>query len=358
MCCPIGVAVGELSTAGFSKMINDLIGSLAAGENLTQDQMTAAMDAVMEGHVADEQIAILLTALAVKGETASEIAGAARSLRKHMTPIRTRHEVVVDTCGTGGVSSKLFNVSTAAALVTAAAGVPVAKHGNRAVTSRTGSADVLAALGVNIAAEIACVERCLDELGICFCFAPLVHPSMKRVAEVRKRLGRPTIFNLLGPLCNPASAPFQLLGVGRAELQQTMAKALALLGTRHSVIVAGQDNLGEVTTAGSTQAIEVLQDGTLVEHCWSAADFGVPAAHSLDDLIVQNAQESAGIVRGVVAGKPGAARDIVVANAAAAIWVAGNADSLREGALVAQQAIESGTARKLLDRLAQLTNSK
>src|SRR5262245_21614903 len=226
-------------------MFTDTLGRLSAGENLTQDEMTAAMDAVMDGRIADEQIGLFLTALSAKGETVEEIAGAARSLRKHMTPIRTRHAVVVDTCGTGGVGSKLFNISTAAALVTAAAGVPVAKHGNRAVTSRTGSADVLSALGVNIAAESSCVERCLDDLGICFCFAPLAHPSMKRVADVRRRLGRPTIFNLLGPLCNPAAAPYQLLGVGRPELRQTIAKALAILGTRRSVVVSGQSGLGE-----------------------------------------------------------------------------------------------------------------
>jgi anthranilate phosphoribosyltransferase len=339
-------------------MIEATIGRLAAGENLTQEEMTAAMDAVMEGHVIDGHIALLLTALALKVETALEIAGAARSLRKHMTPIRSRHAVVVDTCGTGGVSSTLFNISTAAALVTAAAGVPVAKHGNRAVTSRTGSADVLAALGVNIAADIACVERCLDELGICFCFAPLMHPSMKRVAEVRKRLGRPTIFNLLGPLCNPAGAPFQLLGVGRAEMQPVMAKALALLGTRRSVTVCGQDNLGEVTIAGSTQAVEVLQDGTLVEHSWNAATFGLPEAESLDELTVKDAQESANIIQSVLAAKTGPARDIVVANAATALWVAGKVDALRNGTSLAQQAIESGAAKQLLDQLVHMTNSK
>jgi anthranilate phosphoribosyltransferase len=340
------------------EMINAAIGALAAGENLTQDEMTAAMDAVMEGRVADERIGLFLTALSAKGETVEEIAGAARSLRKHMTPIRTRHEIVVDTCGTGGVGSKLFNISTAAALVTAAAGVPVAKHGNRAVTSRTGSADVLAALGVNIAADIACVERCLDELGICFCFAPLMHPSMKRVAEVRRRLGKPTIFNLLGPLCNPAGAPFQLLGVGRAEMRQTIAKSLALLGTRRSVVVSGQSGLGEVTIAGSTHVIEVSEDGTLRDHSWTAADYGLPATESLDDLTVEGAQQSADIIRRVVSGNPGLARDIVVANAAAAIWIAGQARTLRDGALAAQQAIDSGSAKHLLDQLVRLTDSK
>jgi anthranilate phosphoribosyltransferase len=209
-----------------------------------------------------------------------------------------------------------------------------------------------------MAAEIACVERCLDELGVCFCFAPFMHPSMKRVAEVRKRLGRPTIFNLLGPLCNPAGAPFQLLGVGRAEMQSVIADALALLGTRHSVIVCGQGNLGEVTIAGSTRGIEVLQDGTVRHHCWTAADFGLPAAQSLDDLVVENAERSADVIRSVIAGNAGAARDIVVANAAAAIWIAGKASSLGEGASLAQKAIDSGSAKELLARLVQMTNSR
>src|SRR5262245_40726466 len=240
-----------------------VLGRVSAGENLSQEEMAATIDAVMGGDVPDEQIALLLTALLRKGDTIEESAGAAMSLRRHMTSIRSRHKLLIDNCGTGGVGSKLFNISTAAALVTAAAGVPVAKHGNRAVTSRTGSADVLAALGVNIAADIACVERCLDEVGICFCFAPLVHTSMKRVSGVRRGVAKPATFNLLGPLGNPAGAPFQRVGVGRAELQQTIAKALALLGTRRSVIVSGEGRLGEVTTVGSTHAIEVSENGAL-----------------------------------------------------------------------------------------------
>ncbi len=273
-----------------------------------------------------------------------------------MMPIRTRHQNVIDTCGTGGTGSKLFNISTTAAIVTAAAGVPVAKHGNRAVTSRTGSADVLAALGVNIMAEVACVERCLDELGICFCFAPIAHPSMKRVAEVRRKLGVPTIFNLLGPLSNPAGAPFQLLGVGRRELREPMAKALALLGTKRSAVVGGENGLGEVTIAGTTFVTEIAEDGMLREHRWTPDDFGLKPATSLDALFVENAAESAALIRRVLAGEVGAARDIVVANAAAALWVAGKAKTLREAAAMAEQAIDSGAVRELLDRLVDYTN--
>lgn len=191
---------------------------MAAGYDLSQDEMTEVIDLVMSGQVPENEIAVLLTVLRAKGESPEEIAGAAVAMRRHMTPIRSRRTGLVDTCGTGGIGSDLFNISTAAAIVTAATGVPVAKHGNRSITSKSGSADVLKVLGVNVDASPEVVERCLDELGICFCFAPKLHPAMKHVAPVRKKLGIPTIFNLLGPLCNPAGAPFQLLGVGKREL--------------------------------------------------------------------------------------------------------------------------------------------
>ncbi|HEY2762251.1 MAG TPA: anthranilate phosphoribosyltransferase [Pirellulales bacterium] len=338
-------------------MFQSTLGRLAAGENLSLDEMTAAMDAVMDGQIVDEQIGLFLMALRAKGETVDELAGAALSLRKHMTRIRSRHEVVIDTCGTGGGGSKVFNISTAAAIVTAAAGVPVAKHGNRAVTSRSGSSDVLAALGVNIAANVSCVERCLDELGICFCFAPLVHPSMKRVSAVRQKLGVPTIFNLLGPLANPAGAPFQLMGVGRPELRPPMAAALARLGTRRSAVVSGGNGLGEVNVAGATEVTEVTSDGSLKEYRWSPADFGLDEAASLDSLTVENAMQSAEMIRKVLAGEHGAARDIVVSNGAAALWIAGKASALTNSAELARQAIDSGAARQLLDRLIQMTNA-
>lgn len=336
--------------------ITAILGRLAGGENLSLAETAETFDEVMAGHVPDEQIGLLLTSLRAKGETVEEIAGAATSLRRHMTKLHTRHALVVDTCGTGGVGSKLFNISTAAAIVTAACGIPVAKHGNRAVTSRTGSADALTALGVNIAADVNCVERCLDELGVCFCFAPLMHPAMKRVAEVRRKLGMPTIFNLLGPLCNPAGAPFQLLGVGKPELREPMARALVLLGTRRAAVVTGEGNLGEITVAGLTEVIEVAE-GTLRESRWTPEDFGLNAAESLAPLEVENAQQSAALIRGVLAGEAGAARDIVVANAAAAIWLVGKAASLREGAAMAQRAIDSQDAAKLLSRLVEVTSA-
>ena len=209
----------------------------------------------------------------------AEVAGAAAAMRQRMTPIRSSRPDLIDTCGTGGDGSKTFNISTAAALVAAAAGVPVAKHGNRGITSRSGSADVLAALGVNIEADVACVEACLDELGICFCFAPLLHAAMKHVAPIRKQLGTPTIFNILGPLVNPASAPFQLLGVGRPELQPLLAEALLQLGVGRVLVVHGSDGLDEVTLGGVTNVIEA-GGGRLQKFAWTPADFGSRSGRS------------------------------------------------------------------------------
>lgn len=334
-------------------MIEATLGRLAAGEDLSMDEMAAAIDAVVEGSCTPGQIGILLTALRAKGETAQEVAGAALALRRRMTPIHTTQTGVLDTCGTGGDGSGTFNISTAAAIVVAAAGVPVAKHGNRAITSRTGSADVLAALGVNVAADVPQVERCLDELGICFCFAPLMHPSMKQVAEVRRQLGFPTIFNLLGPLANPASATFQVVGVGRAELRPLMAEALHLLGTRRAVVVHGEDGLDEVTLSGPTRVTEVTPAG-LRNFSWTPSDFGL-APTTLESLQVTGPEDSARVIRGVFADMPGPSRDIVVLNAAAALWLAGKADSPSVAAALAADAIHSGAALALLERLGKLS---
>lgn len=330
------------------------LGKLAAGEDLSADEMTAAIEAVIAGRCAEGEIALLLTALRAKGETVAEVAGAARAVRRHMTPIRTRRRGVLDTCGTGGVGSPTFNISTTAAIVAAAAGVPVAKHGNRSVTSRSGSADVLAALGVNIEAEVPCVERCLDELGLCFCFAPLLHRSMRHAAPVRKQIGGRTIFNLLGPLSNPAGAEHQLLGVGLAEIQPLVAEALAQLGTQRSLVVRGEDGLGEITLAAPTQVIEI-SGGACRELRWTPADFGF-APVSLAGLEVDGPRQSAALVRRVLAGEAGPARDIVLMNAAAALWTVGKAASQPEGVARAAAAIDSGAAEQLLARLVEMTN--
>jgi len=334
---------------------NELLIRVVAGEDLTRDQMTAAIDPCMRGEVGEPEIAEFLLALRAKGETVDEIAGAALALRSHMTLIRSHRAGLLDTCGTGGDASGTFNISTAAALVTAACGVPVAKHGNRSITSKTGSADVLAALGVKIDAPVSVVERCLEEAGICFCFAPLLHPAMKHVAAVRRQLGVPTIFNLLGPLCNPAGAPYQLLGVGRRELHEKMAAALQQLGPRHGVVVSGDDGLDEVTLTTPTRVFLVTPtERTLVR--WTPADFGLAFLPSLDPARVDGPESSAAMIRGVLDGHPGPARDLVIVNAAAALWTCGFRPTPLACAAEAAEAIESGAARRLLDHFAALSH--
>jgi anthranilate phosphoribosyltransferase len=230
----------------------------------------------------------------------------------------------------------------------------VAKHGNRAATSRSGSADVLAALGVNIDADVARVEACLEELGVCFCFAPLLHAAMKHVAAVRKRLGTPTIFNILGPLVNPASAPFQLLGVGRPVLQPLLAEALLLLGVRRALVVHGSDGLDEVTLGGPTVVVEAVGD-RLRRFEWEPSDFGLKPAWQ-STMLVSGPEESAALISEILAGRRGPPRDIVVANAAAALWTVGRAPSPKQCAQEAAEAIDSGAARDLLARLVERTN--
>ena len=337
------------------KVIETILARIAAGENLTRVEMASTIDSIMQGNWDPRRIADLLKGLRDKGETADEVAGAAAAMRKNMTPIRSRREDLVDTCGTGGDRSGTFNISTAAALVTAAAGVPVAKHGNRKVSSRSGSADVLAELGVNIEASVEVVERCLDELGVAFCFAPLLHPAMKNVAAVRRELKVPTIFNLLGPLSNPASAPYQVIGAGRPELRPLLAEALAELGTRRALVVCGDDGLDEVTISGATHVSEV-RSGQVSQFDWTPADFGL-ARGDLSSLQADGPAQSAEIIRGVIAGQAGPARDVVVANAAAAIWVVGKSESLIECARLAADAIDHGAAANLLRKLSELSHS-
>lgn len=335
-------------------MLAAYLGRISAGDDLTLPEMTAVIDHVMRGEASEGEIGVLLMALRAKGETADEIAGAALAMRRHMTPIRSSRLGILDTCGTGGVGSDVFNISTSAALVAAAAGVPVAKHGNRSITSRSGSADVLAALDVNIGAAVATVERCLEELGICFCFAPQLHPAMKHVSAVRKQLGVATIFNLLGPLCNPASAPYQLLGVGKPELHERLASVLARLEPRRAVVVHGEDGLGEVTLAGPTRVIEVC-GRELRSFTWRPEDFGLTTAPR-DSLVVANPSESAALIRRVLSGEPGPPRDIVLLNAAAALWTVGKVETPLAGATLAAQAIDSGAAARLLAQLATLSS--
>ena len=335
--------------------LTTFLGRLSAGEDLSLAEMAAVIDRVMQGQCAENEIALLLTALHAKGESVDEIAGASQAMRRHMTPIRTSRSGVVDTCGTGGDGSGTFNISTAAAIVAAAAGVPVAKHGNRGITSKSGSADVLSELGVNIEAPVPVVERCLSELGICFCFAPHLHPAMKHVASVRKKLGFPTIFNLLGPLCNPAGAPFQLLGVGKPQLKEKIAAALARLGIEHAVVVSGADGLDEVSLGGETGVLEI-RGHEVTSRTWRPEDFSLLPA-GCETMLVDGPAASAAIIRRVLSGERGPCRDVVVLNAAAALWTAGIDPSPAACALRANEAIDSTRASQLLARWVALSRA-
>jgi len=335
-------------------MIQSVLGRLTAGEDLSLDEMSATIEAVMRGDCSEGEIGLLLTCLREKGESVAEIAGAAAALRKYMVRIPTARQGVLDTCGTGGDGSGTFNISTAAALVAAAAGVPVAKHGNRKITSRTGSADALTALGVNVEASPETVSACLDELGICFCFAPLMHPAMKRVAAVRRQLGFPTIFNFLGPLSNPAGAAYQLLGVGKQDLRRKLAEALSLLGVRRALVVCGDDGLDEVTLGGTTHVSEVAAGRQPREFVWRPEDFGLTPA-GRETMLVDGPETSAALIRRILDGEPGPPRDVTVLNAAAGLWTAGRAAAPSECAALAQKAIDGGAAKNLLARLVERT---
>ena len=329
----------------------DCLTALLERRDLSDAQMRGLMRAMIAGECGDAETAALLTALRMKGESAAEIAAAATVLREHMVPLDTGRDDVLDTCGTGGDDAATFNISTTAALVAAAAGVPVVKHGNRAVSSRSGSADVLAALGVVLDADAAAARRCLDRAGIAFCFAPHFHPALRHVAALRRRLGVRTLFNCLGPLVNPASAPYQLLGVGRLEWLDPLAGALARLGTRRALLVHGRHGLDEVSLTAPTMVREVHR-GQVTDLEWRPADFGL-ASCTLDDLRVNGPEESAAAVRAILEGAQGPRTRIVVANAAAALLASERVGSLAEGVTRASEAVASGRAREVLNRLAQ-----
>ncbi len=334
--------------------LKPIIDQIRAGTNLQRAQMQTVIESRLAGQVDDETTRHLLLALRDKGESVDELAGAALAMRSHMTPIHSRRSGLLDTCGTGGDGAKTFNISTAAAIVAAAAGVPVAKHGNRKITSATGSADVLSQLGIRVEASRDLVEKCLDELGICFCFAPLLHPAMKHVANVRRSLGVPTLFNYLGPLCNPANADFQVLGVGNAELQQKIAQVLSQLPVRHAIVVRGLDGLDEVSLAAETVVLEVA-NASVKELRWNPESFGLKPIE-LKELLVESPEESAAVIRNVLSGAEGACRDMVLANAAAGLWVAGVEKDLKSAVARCAAAIDSGQARELVKQLSAMSN--
>lgn len=330
-------------------MFAELLEKLQRRQDLTVEEAAAAMDEIMEGRAQPAQIAGLLVALAMKGERPPEIVGLARTMRARATKLARPFDDVFDTCGTGGDRAHTFNVSTVAALVVAACGVRVAKHGNRSVSSRCGSADLFETLGVNITAPPPVVERCLEQAGIAFFFAPSFHPSMRHAAPARKALGVRTAFNLLGPLTNPAGAPRQLVGVPRPELTELVARSLGLLGSRRAWVVHGADGLDEISTTGYTKVSE-LRGGAVNTFYVHPSDVGLPKA-SPAALRGGDAQANAQTARDVLGGLRGAPRDIVLFNAGASLLIAGRVTSVEDGIRMAEAAIDEGRARDVLDRL-------
>jgi len=323
------------------------------GQDLSVEESSACIGVIMDGQADGVDIAAFLTALSMKGLRASELSGAAAAMRARSAQIRTHRYPLIDTCGTGGDELQTFNISTAAAIVLSACAVAVAKHGNRSVSSRSGSADVLEQLGVNISLNAEEAGRCLDDLGLAFCFAPLMHGAMRHAAPVRKQLGFPTIFNLLGPLTNPAGAEFQLLGAASDERAELLAEALAVLGGRRSLVVCGNNHLDEVSLWGRTLVLEV-SEGVITRRYWTAEDLGLVEC-DVADLRIAGAEESAAVIRGVLGGSPGPARDMVLANAGAGLYVLGMVQSPAEGVLRAADGISSGAALGRLEDLVTWT---
>ncbi|MBL8023626.1 MAG: anthranilate phosphoribosyltransferase [Elusimicrobia bacterium] len=342
-------------------MIQGALSKLVENQNLTFEEVRESVSEILTGGATPSQVAGFLVALRMKGETVSEIAGAAEAMRGAGTRITlSPGSVVVDTCGTGGDKRGTFNISTGAAFVVAGAGFTVAKHGNRSVSSSCGSADVLEALGVKIDPPVSVVERCLKEIGIGFLFAPSFHPAMKHAMPVRRELGIRTVFNLVGPLTNPAGANAQVIGVYSEAMVEVVARVLVRLGTRHSLVVHGAGH-DEITLFGKTSVMEIV-NGRLRKKTLTPADFGF-RRHRPSDLCGGNKKDNAEILRQVLTGHPGAPRDAVVANASAALLVACRAagrsevKTLRQARLVAERSIDCGAAKEKLDQLVSLSRS-
>ncbi|GAC1463266.1 MAG: anthranilate phosphoribosyltransferase [Isosphaeraceae bacterium] len=328
--------------------------ALTEGRDLTLGEAEATILSVLAGNESDVSVAALLTAWRVKGETADELTGVVRAVRSRvdMGDLRIESHGLLDTCGTGGDGARTLNISTAAAIVVAACGIPVAKHGNRAASGNSGSAEVLQELGVAIDADSTAVSRCLGELGITFLFAPRFHPGLRMLAPVRRQLPFRTLFNLVGPLVNPAAPDYQLIGVPGKGPTNLMAQTLAKLGVRRAALVSALDGMDEVSLSGPTQVL-LVQDGTLEEREWRPEDFGLGPVSSTE-LRISGPVESASKIRDFLAGKPGPERDIILANAAAALWVAGESD-LKAAVRNASQVVDSGQALNLLKDWARLS---
>lgn len=335
-------------------MIKEAINLLVTGIDLSESEMAGCMKEIMEGRAADSQIGSFLTALRIKGETVEEITGAARIMRDKAARIKAP-EGVLDTCGTGGDMSHTFNISTTTAIVVAAAGIPVAKHGNRSVSSKSGSADVLEALGIKIDLPPEKVEKCLFETGFGFLFAPLFHPAMKFAIGPRREMGIRTIFNILGPLTNPADAKRQILGVFSDKLTEPLARVLGNLGAEDAMVVHGEDGLDEITITNGTKVSRFI-NGKVENLYYSPEDFGLTRG-KIDDLIGGDKNENAGITVRVLQGEKGHKRDIVLMNSAAAITVSEKVSDIMDAFELAKEAIDSGKAFKKLEEIKKVTNS-
>ncbi|TMB74610.1 MAG: anthranilate phosphoribosyltransferase [Deltaproteobacteria bacterium] len=335
--------------------IREAIEKLVNRVNLSEAETIDVMNQIMTGEATPLQVASFLTALRVKGETVEEITGAARVMREKAHRVNVGSKTVLDTCGTGGDQKGTFNISTASAFVVAGAGVNVAKHGNRSVSSQSGSADVLGALGVKIDAPKERVEACIDKVGIGFLFAPLLHEAMKYAVQPRRDIGIRTVFNLLGPLTNPAMASHQLLGLYSGELVGVVAHVLKNLGSVRAMAVHGLEGLDEISLCGPTKVAE-LRDGQVKEYTIEPEPLGLKKCR-LEDLRGGNAEASAAIVRGVLRGDKGPARDVVLLNSGAALYVSGTAATIAEGLRLAAESIDSGKARQKLEQLIQMTNA-
>lgn len=343
-------------------MIVEAIRKVVDRKDLTREEAFAVMDTIMSGQATDAQIASFLTALRMKGETVEELIGFARVMREKVSPVKTRHhvqaslsgtdlEMLVDTCGTGGDATGTFNVSTATAFVVAGAGVPVAKHGNRSVSSLCGSADVVEALGVRLDLSPEQVGKCMDEVGIGFCYAPLLHKAMKYVMLARKEIRIRTVFNILGPLTNPAHALAQVIGVYDGKLTEVMAWVLKELGTVRAFVVHGEDGLDEISTTSESRITE-LRHNQVQTYTVRPEDFGLTRTR-MAELQGGSAADNAEIIRHILKGERGPKRDIVVLNAGAAIAAGGKAEDIAAGVALAQRSIDSGAALDKLNRLVE-----
>ncbi|MFI4849985.1 MAG: anthranilate phosphoribosyltransferase [Gimesia chilikensis] len=339
-----------------SLILSQTLNRLLEGENLESEATRQVISSIMQGECSDAQIAALLTALRMKGETSDELVGAAQAMHAKALAIPTNRQGLLDTCGTGGDQLHTFNISTTVALVAAAAGIPVAKHGNRSVSSSSGSSDVLEALGVRLDLTPEQIGQCLETTGIGFCFAPLLHSAMKYVAPVRRELGIRTIFNYLGPLTNPASAEYQLLGANSIEAAEKIAQALLKLGRKHALVVCGNGELDEVSLWGKTTVFEVT-GANLNRFEWTAADFGLPEC-DVSQLTVKSSEQSANIIREILNGEQGPARNMVVANASAALLAAEQASDLIQAVQKVAQLIDEGKVREKLQQLIDFSSSR